>query len=93
MLKLSKKLKNDARIRYETFERLYRILSNNGKVEPNSYEVNVIYQEMLNFKTEYILYKEAIKSLYQELKEFISNKATIYSILRKNRAKANDGQK
>lgn len=93
MLKLSKKLKNDARLRYETLERLYKILSNNGKIEPNSYEMNVVYQEMMNFKTAYILYKEGIKSLYQELKEFISNKATIYSILRKNRAKANDGQK
>lgn len=93
MLKLCKKLKNDTRIRYETLERLYKILSNNGKIDPDSYEVNIVYHEMLNFKTEYILYKEAIKSLYQELNEFISNKATIYSILRKNRAKANDGQK
>lgn len=93
MLKLCKRLKNDTRIRYEALERLYKILSNNGKIDPDSYEVNIVYHEMLNFKTEYILYKEAIKSLYQELNEFISNKATIYSILRKNRAKANDGQK
>lgn len=87
MLKLAKKFKNDTLIKYETLKRMYNILANNGKVPEGSYELEVIKREMAATYSYYLMYKEGIRAMYQELDEYIKNKATIYSILRRNRSR------
>lgn len=80
---------NELKISLKALQQLYYSMNTSTKFNPKSYEYKMLNRQINSIKLYLEVAKENVEIEQNDLRDFITKKESFYSLVRKNRKKAN----